>query len=163
MQSTVHFQTQNLQRQIRQNHQRIAYLVKSLQSLQPSLNRRNYPQQPQNQIYYEDKNVAIPNFSQVKNITKPGMEWMMERNDNRETDNSRTSDSVRRSKRQIGLMDNYSNANCVCPPGPPGMRGKKGKKGMRGASGRPGPPGIPGPPGFPVSLANFSYMFSQCK
>ena len=155
MQYTVHFQTQNLQRQIRENQQRIAYLVKKLQGLQRPLNRRNYQPQSRNSIYYEDKNVAIPNFPQAQNITKIGMEWMIERKDDRETENSRTSNSVTRSKRQIGLMDNYSNANCVCPPGPPGMRGKKGKKGLRGASGRPGPPGIPGPPGkngFPVSL-----------
>ena len=155
MQYTVHFQTQNLQRQIRENQQRIAYLVKKLQGLQRPLNRRNYQPQSRNSIYYEDKNVAIPNFPLAQNITKIGMEWMMERKDDRETENSRTSNSVTRSKRQIGLMDNYSNANCVCPPGPPGMRGKKGKKGLRGASGRPGPPGIPGPPGkngFPVSL-----------
>ena len=68
------------------------------------------------------------------------------------------SNSIKRSKRQIGgLMD-----HCVCPPGPPGMRGKKGKRGARGTNGRPGPPGIPGPPGkngFPVSYYDNNKSF----
>ena len=130
--------TAYLQRQIWQNHQRIAHLKRQLQRYEiftkdsPKASNGSYEQM----TTFDNKNnypvYKSPNANATNNF--PATSQLMR--------------SVR-SKRQIGgFMD-----NCGCPPGPPGLRGKKGKRGTRGTVGRAGPPGIPGPPGkngFPV-------------
>ena len=146
MQYILHIKTQNLQRQVGQNQQRISYLIQQHQRRQTSLYRKTYPLTSRNPSYYPNKNAAVPNSPRTQNFTQTidGIYEEAKRN-------SVISNSIKRSKRQIGgFMD-----QCACPPGPPGMRGKKGKRGTRGALGRPGPPGIPGPPGkngFPVMI-----------
>ena len=148
MQYVLQLKTQNLQRQIGQNQQRISYLNRQQQRLQASLYHRNYQLPSQNPSNNQNRNYAFSKSQRTKNITQ-----MLFGMDSQGMPDSVISNSIKRSKRQIGgLMD-----HCVCPPGPPGMRGKKGKRGARGTNGRPGPPGIPGPPGkngFPVSYSS---------
>ena len=132
----------NLQRQIWQNHQRIAQLKRQLQRFE--MLNRNIPK-----AFNASYDEQIPTDLDKRDDT---YHPAYKSTDVSDTNDFLTASQLMRSvrtKRQIGgYLD-----NCGCPPGPPGLRGKKGKRGTRGTVGRPGPPGIPGPPGkngFPV-------------